>query len=193
MIYHAENIGVAPLTYTTIIQFYGPTFKMMLAIYSPSCFIYAGFFAAMAFYGFYLNRQFENHHDILRNNKTIVSTLFEMYPHFTRDDPLIPKTYIYSEGLKHLKNPNGEFYNPQEQEKQCELILRAYKQISKELKVEENKKPFRLMGIPQKDQLFMIATICVFILVVSVVCTQLPDEIVESIPGILQLIFGLKR
>ena len=192
LILHSFLIAAFILQSFDMYTLFGTTFQLMLAIYSPSCFIYLGFFSVFATYGYLLNREYEHHNDILRNNKTTVSTLFDMYPHFTGRNPLIPKTYIYREGLKALNNPNGEYLNPHEQEKRSEIILRTYKQISKELNIEGNKNPFCLMGIPNKEKLFLAAALSVLALVLSVVISQLPEELSKMLVTILKAMFGIK-
>jgi len=182
-----------------IYKFFGQSFYLSLAIYTPACFIYLGYFVALAYYGYQINNHHEHHDTVLKKNMLAIQTLFQLYPHLVGENPIKPKTYLYGMGLKQLKafvekeqhaegHHHGEEHIEEMLEEKMESIVGTYEHILSELELEDKKSPFRLMGFPNRKKFFKMSILCLLPLIISIINTQLPEGFFEMLPKYIKFI-----
>jgi len=188
LVFHLALVFMFLLEGLHVLHIYGDAYSQTLAIYAPSCFIYICFLIAFAYYGKELNEHFEHHIDILRKNKLVIGTVFDMYPNYIGERALQPKTYIANEGLKYIKKEFGENYSKHKAGKKSQELLEMHDMIIEALEVEEKEHPFRLMGFVMEEESFKVACVCMLPLILSLICSVLPEKFFEELPELLEFI-----
>jgi len=102
--------------------------------------------------GAQVNGQYQDHIYVLKDLKTTICTLFKLYPNLVGEDAVLPSTYIYARGLKHLNNILGNQEVTQELlDEKLQGVTEAYDTIIAELETEEQYYPLKILGVPMTE------------------------------------------
>ena len=93
-----------------------------------------------------LNGYFVSHRTLLRANREVVVMLFRLYPSLVGENPMLPSTYIYTEGFDRLKREFGEQYSQEDMKTRLDVLTDTFDSMIDELDHEENFNPFKLLG-----------------------------------------------
>lgn len=121
-----------------------------LIIFALNALAFLVTFFVVIYYAAKVNSQFEIHRNIIRANKQIADTLFQLYPDCVGDNAIVPGTYIYNVGLNSLKKEFGEDLSPEVKKKMKEkynTLMRTYDNVLEELDYEEIHYPVKILGL----------------------------------------------
>ena len=110
--------------------------------------LFFGIFLSIMYYGAFLNDQYRIHKDLLRKNRTVVKDLKRFSNFMEGENPIEPKTFLYKEGLRTLREELGEEDFARKLEEKTEKLAQVFDDIIEELNFEELNNCFKLFGIP---------------------------------------------
>jgi len=146
--------------------------------------LYVVVFLILMSYAAKVNAQFKSHRNILLTNKQIAASIFKRYSDFIGEDPVLPTTYIYNEGIKFLKKEYGDNLSPETEikmEKAERRLAETYDNMLEELNREENQHPVKIAGFTITSSLVKIFGASLTPLLIPLMKQIYQIEIVEEI------------